>query len=95
MSRSSFLVAVASVSSAAQSGPAALFLCDSMVEAMDEHRMQDRRLSERELILARAAAAAARQGQAEPAAVRPFRLPRISVRRVLESFRLRRPRLAA
>jgi hypothetical protein len=87
--RSSYIVAAASV--AAQAGPAAVLLCDDLVKEM---RSVPAAPSEREIILARAAAAAARAGNGTPGPSRR-RMPHVNWRGIVTGLGLRKPRLAA
>lgn len=84
--RSSYIVAAASV--AAQAGPAAVLLCDELVKEMGR---DGEPVSEREIILARAAA---RAGSVEKK-VRAWRMPRVNLKGIAAGLGLRRPRLAA
>ena len=82
---------MAAASVAAQAGPAAVLLCDDLVKEM---RSDPAALSEREIILARAAAAAA-QTQSGTAGGARIRLPRLNLRAIAAGLGLRKPRLAA
>ena len=83
---------MAAASVAAQAGPAAVLLCDDLVKEM---RSDPAALSEREIILARAAAAAAAQTQNGTAGGARIRLPRLNLRAIAAGLGLRKPRLAA
>jgi hypothetical protein len=87
-SSSSSLLIAASFASATQAAPVAGFIA-GLLQDQGEHPM-----SEREIILARAAAKAAAAEKVAPAAKphRSFRLSPISVRAVVQSLR---PRVAA
>lgn len=84
---------MAAASVAAQAGPAAVLLCDDLVKEM---RSVPAAPSEREIILARAAAvaAAARAQNGTPGNAR-IRLPRLNLRAIAAGLGLRKPRLAA